>query len=245
MNKRLKTVNVNHIIIRGDVPQLNILHITDIHGHNVNSRDNNLWEKAASLEIDAVFITGDLIRYISDEFMPHFKGLKALASRAPTFFVFGNHEAHVRPEISEMMSEAGVIVLNNESIKMNFDGQVLPIFGFDDGINNFDRAKAQFNEFVANNPGFKLVMSHRPWVFDNIKENGPLLLLSGHTHGGQIRLPFMPTIYAPDKGFLPPYGKGLFRHKNALLYVSSGIGGTYFPLRLFNPPEIVLFSMKP
>ena len=101
---------------------------------------------------------------------------------------------------------------------------------------------------LAKNKGFHIILSHQPQIFDWFKKGKipfSALILAGHTHGGQVRLPFAPTLFAPGQGIFPGYGDGWFQREDGTIkmFISRGIGATYFPIRMFNPPEIVIIEV--
>ena len=88
-------------------------------------------------------------------------------------------------------------------------------------------------------PGYRILLSHRPELFNLYEDSGIDLVFSGHSHGGQIRLPLIGGLIAPDQGWLPKYDGGVFQERNTTMVVSRGLGNSVMPLRLFNRPEIV------
>ena len=246
----------NHVLYFNNLPPhlegLRILQISDLHSNHHERMNINIWRHIDNLEFDIVAITGDIIlghrRYYGNpviELNPHREQLAALAARVPVFFVEGNHESHKFPQISALMEELGIIFLHNDIYLLEVNGGVIEIIGTAD---NSTLIRYGFEDFYAlfDTPSgnFKLVLTHQPQLFDHFKNSGINLTLAGHTHGGQLRLPFVPTIYAPNQGFWPRYGNGFYNHNDAVLYVSRGIGTTYFPFRFWNRPEIAIFELK-
>lgn len=92
--------------------------------------------------------------------------------------------------------------------------------------------------------GFVLLLSHRPELFGLYAETGIELVLSGHVHGGQFRLPFVGGLYGPDQGVFPEYDAGLYTAGETNMVVSRGIGNSVFPVRFNNRPEVVLIELK-
>ncbi len=122
-----------------------------------------------------------------------------------------------------------VIGLNDPSFQMGYDPAQL----VDSRLRNMtDRAD------------YTVLLSHRPELFDVYVENGIDLVLTGHAHGGQFRLPFVGGLFAPDQGLLPEYDAGLYTEGNTNMIVSRGIGNSAFPLRFNNRPEIVLIELR-
>ena len=92
--------------------------------------------------------------------------------------------------------------------------------------------------------GFKLVMTHFPEQIEEFSHYDIDLVLAGHAHGGQFRLPIIGAVYAPGQGFFPKWTKGLYNENGRRLIVSPGLGNSGFPLRLGNPPTVITIKMK-
>ena len=92
-------------------------------------------------------------------------------------------------------------------------------------------------------PIFKILLCHRPEIFDiYVKENIDLIF-SGHAHGGQIRIPFIGALMAPDQGLFPKYTSGMYEEKGSTMVVSRGLGNSIMPIRTFNRPEIIVLTL--
>jgi len=250
-------IRVNSQIIEfEDLPKhldgLRVLHFSDLHSNHPARMNIDIWPIIRSLDFDVAFITGDIVRVrdrtsriMVDELNPHRNDLAQLAEGVPTFFVEGNHESHSFAQISQFMNDVGIKMLYNQRYTLNINGGELDIIGTKDFYTMRRLGWDGFYElFSAGSSNFQIVLTHQPQMFDRIKNSGIDLVFAGHTHGGQIRLPFLPTIFAPNQGFFPAYGNGLYRYNDAQMFVSRGIGTTYFPIRFFNRPEIGLFELR-
>ena len=239
---------------------LRILHISDLHSNHVSRMNVDIWRHIELLEFDIAVITGDIVTDQSWPLAgpmpyldPHKPYLATLAARVPTFFVEGNHESRSYGLFKPIMEDLGITFLRNEIYQLPLNGGYLEIVGTKDlssirrmRAGEGDAALAALFDAPAD---FRLVLTHQPQVFDLVKDHGQMLLLAGHTHGGQLRLPFAPVLYAPGQGFFPIYGEGYYRHESehgheALLYVSSGVGTTYFPLRFWIRPVITVHELS-
>ena len=255
-----------HTVYFDDLPNhlegLRILHISDLHSDSQSRMNIDIWKHIDNLNFDIAVITGDIISDAihlrsdpTSALNPHKEGLKALAQKVPTFFVEGNHESRYYYLFEPIMRELGITPLKNEkySLEINANNsasghnETLQVIGTADyslmrRTNNFSTLDNLFNEET---PPFRLVLTHQPQIFDRFKGNGPMFVLSGHTHGGQIRIPFLPTLYAPGQGIFPKYGSGLYFHNEAIMYVSRGAGATYnFPVRFWNRPIITVLELQ-
>ncbi|MCL2873956.1 MAG: metallophosphoesterase [Defluviitaleaceae bacterium] len=224
---------------------IKILHISDVHSKD---KDNKLfiWDKIKKLSFDIVVITGDFIADKHTEILPHLPFFRELTKNTPVFYVFGNHEICEEAEVGEAFKSAGVIVLKDENIYLNISGVRLNIIGISDYYSIKQNDLENIFDILKNiDPNeFNIMLSHQPQIFKNILSYDVDLILAGHTHGGQVRFPLLPALYAPGQGVLPKYGDGWYHENGSNLYISKGIGSTVFPIRLFNRPEITIVEVK-
>ena len=224
---------------------LRILHITDLHGNSAKRMNLDIWPAVQKLDVDMAVITGDVIVNDISELVPHRHGLANLARRVPVFFVDGNHEKFYTKECRRFLERIGINVLYNEKRRLDIAGIPLTVVGFRD-YTFLKNGKFQDIDMVLHGldrSRFTLVLSHQPQLFPRLAEHQPDLVLAGHTHGGQVRLPFLPVLYAPGQGCLPKYGYGWYTLGFSRLYVSKGIGATHFPIRFWNRPELTVIHV--
>ena len=223
---------------------LKILHISDIHGNDPETMNLDIWPAIERLDFDLAVITGDVIINDLDQIKPHLPSIRRLSRRVPVFYVEGNHEMMVFEEITELLKSAGVTVLANECQiwKIGKYGPVHIIGLRDYCVLQINRIKETTKLLNGCNGGFNLILSHEPQIFRHMKRLKLGLVLSGHTHGGQVRIPAMPTLYAPGQGIFPKYGDGWYSEGYNKMYVSRGVGVTLFPVRLFNRPEVAVIE---
>ena len=242
-------------LIRADIPIDNlpehiqgfkILHISDIHNKSKYYINVNIWKTVFKEDFDIAVITGDMTKDFFDQVLPLREPLAQLAKVKPTFFVDGNHEkAHFR-EMKKFMEALGIVVLDDRKITLGINGGSLEILGIRDYYYQRRQRFKPFNTLMENEVkcGFRILLSHQPQIIEGLNYFKDILVLSGHTHGGQIRLPFTNTLVAPGQGFLPKYGDGFYKVKNCYLYVSRGIGASRIPVRFFNRPEVAVLTLK-
>jgi hypothetical protein len=234
-------VNANLLVIKKldlhsekILKQYRVVHLTDIH---IGSRSSKFLErivaKTNSLDPDVVCITGDLVDVsgVSSQLAP----LKKLNS--PVFFVTGNHERYVDCEnIVSTLKSIGITVLSSKNSSKVF--QELQFLGIEDFELRADSLSA-ISKLKIDNKRYSIFLHHKPNVFEEISKKRIDLMLSGHTHKGQI-FPFNFFVRLQFK-----YGYGLFKRDNSLLYVSSGTG-TWGPiLRVGSKNQIVVFTVSP
>ena len=153
--------------------------------------------------------------------------------------------------LNQTLSKCNVHLLVNRSVDVTKDGYTYRISGLDDPI--FHIKGKKYAGFIKKTldemldklkstkkrADFQILLSHRPELFSLYSRYPFDLVLCGHAHGGQVRLPFTDGLYAPNQGILPKYTSGAHTKNNTTEIISRGLGNSSFPLRLFNFPEIV------
>jgi len=203
-----------------------------------------------SLVPDMVLITGD---FISNTPLGHDFAYGAMFRCADVlreivcplrFGVMGNHDSILGPpNIHDALATASIPLLFNQYVPIERDGQRLWLAGVADAVTNVPDLELAI---PARPDGPVLLMCHAPDYADNVVAHprGPLVdfMISGHSHGGQVRLPFVGALHTPSWG--QKYVEGLFRFGGMQLYVNRGIGTVGVPFRLNCPPEITLFTLQ-
>lgn len=231
-----------------------IVHVSDLHNAEFGEDNKKLIELIGNATPDIIAITGDIIdsRYTDVEIALDFA--EEAVKIAPCYFVSGNHEARVLEDykaLKEGFEDIGVTVLENEAISLEKAGEKISLIGVDDPGFETDYLfgdtagvmRSHLDELTNEENTFTLLLSHRPELFDVYVEYGVDLVLSGHAHGGQFRLPFAGGLYAPNQGLLPQYDAGLYTEDNTDMIVSRGLGNSLFPFRINNRPEVILIEL--
>jgi predicted MPP superfamily phosphohydrolase len=234
---------------------LAIVLISDLHSDIYGDDQTPLLERIAEASPALIALTGD----IYDDKTPHLgtrlllSGIKTLLPEVPVFYVSGNHE-YDSGEIDDMLrelSDFGVIVLSDDYRLIEADGVPLFIAGIEDPDiilhrPGYDTSAADnLLKEAAGANAYKILLCHRPEIARQRAEHGFDLTLSGHTHGGQVRLPpLIEGLYAPGQGLFPKYAGGLYRAGSGWLVVSRGLTTRRPRLpRIFNPPELVVIRL--
>jgi len=239
--------NYNFVVKKISVPTLNlpkgargikIVHVSDLHigalfGHTKLVKMKNIINK---LEPDIVFITGDLVDEDPKKLKGEFSVLKEIKSKFGIYAVTGNHEYYAGvDDVVSLAKDAGVVYLRNKKIKINKD---IVIYGVDDPtakrfgpLENMEIEKVLDDDVRKN---FSIFLYHQPKEFEKVASLGIKLMLSGHTHKGQL-WPFSLI----SKIFYP-YQYGLYNIGESFLYVTSGVGTWGPPMRVLSESEIVL-----
>lgn len=230
-----------------------IAHLSDLHGHEYGEDSGELVERVRRETPDLIVITGDLIDQKSQmEMVPALA--KGLAAIAPTHYVTGNHEwalgsAAVK-ELKARLVECGVAVLSNQCEILERDGDRLALAGVDDPNGYADQTTPEelYAWIQENNPGlFTLLLAHRNERFGQYANAGYDFVMSGHGHGGIVRLPFVGGLIGTDRRFFPPWTAGLYAVGDSTLFVSRGLGNNTTPFRgfrIFNRPELAVVTLK-
>lgn len=229
-----------------------IVQISDLHSKVFGKNNKRLVEKIKDEEPDIIVITGDLVdrrRYNEEKSLDFIDEIKDVY---PIYYVTGNHEAWSGKftSLERKLKERKVNVLRNEKLVVNKAGSHINILGVDDpafstkdyseAYKDFEIIKNELNSMEYDKEReFNILLSHRPELFDIYEEAGIDLAFAGHAHGGQINIPFIGGVVAPNQGFFPKYYQGAYNKNNTTMIVSRGLGNSVAPQRLFNRPEIV------
>lgn len=229
-----------------------IVQISDLHNAEFGSENELLLNNIRLLQPDIIVLTGDLIDSYHTDVDVSLAFVRQAVQIAPTYYVFGNHEVRIPDAYHRLkagMEEAGVVILE-ESILLKRDSEVLTLVGVPDpsalGVDSQAYTKAidsLLEERISDRSHYSVLLCHRPEVFDAFVENGVDLVFTGHTHGGQIRLPLIGAVFAPDQGLFPAYDAGIFTKENTTMIISRGLGNSSFPFRVDCPPEIVVATL--
>lgn len=228
--------------------------VTDLHSCGYGEGQAQLIEAVDSLQPDIVLLGGDIF----DDVLPDTNAelfLAGVAGRYPCYYVSGNHEHWSGEEAfavkMDILHKYGVAVLSGDCETISVNGENINICGVDDpDAHDGDRQNrflAQLGQARAHssNGNYTILLSHRPEYFDHYAGQGFDLVLCGHAHGGQWRLPLLLNgLYAPDQGLLPEYTGGMYVQGDAAMIVSRGLAreSTRVP-RIFNRPELVLVEL--
>lgn len=244
---KITKIKFSHPLIEPEFDGFKILHLSDLHNKEFGLNQSILIDITDDLMPDFIAVTGDIIN--SKHIDKTLLYLQEAVQISPVFFVSGNHEYYSKryDTIKGQLIDLGVNVLDNFVQTKTIDDKVLSIIGVKDSA--FFKNKREYihtlNALIQQATGFKILLTHRPHFIDIYQNSGADLILSGHAHGGQIRLPLIGGLYAPGQGAFPRYTSGLYRLKNQVsLIVNRGLGDSIFPWRIFNSPHIILITLQ-
>ena len=228
-----------------------IAHVSDLHNAVFGRENEKLLSLIRAAKPDIIAITGDLIDSRHTDIDSAMAFVEAAAEIAPVYYVTGNHESRLDfDEIEPRLIAAGARVLRNEAEDIGRGGERIRLAGIDDpsfirtGGTAEERAAAELEQLGDGGGTFTVLLAHRPELVEVYAEYGAGLVLSGHAHGGQVRLPLLGGLYAPGQGLLPEYDSGLFSLGETQMVVSRGLGNSVAPLRVNNRPELVIVTLS-
>ncbi|MEG0176304.1 metallophosphoesterase [Anaerorhabdus sp.] len=254
INKKIKLTKyiVSSSKIPVDFNGYRIILLTDIHNESYLNNDEFV-KKVEKLKPNIILLGGDMI----DSRRTNIDEAISLALKfnkdTPMYFVTGNHEYRVDENIEfiHRLQNIGIKVLRNEREYICIGDSKILLIGIDDP--HFISQRGHHDEQIAVNKVldelidskvYSVLLTHRPEFFEEFYQHGIDLALAGHTHGGQIRIPFIGGIIAPHQGFFPKYDAGVFVKGDTTLIISKGLGRSSFPIRINNQAEIVCIDLQ-
>ena len=234
-----------------DFNNYKIVEIADL--HNKDWKDK-LISKIEKEKPDIITITGDFIDSEHTNFEIALEFINKAKDIAPIYYVTGNHEAWIDnyEELKKLLIEAGVHVLENENIFLNKNNSKINLVGLQDpdfiektnikGIQD-DIINKKLKPLL-DSEYYNIVLCHRPELFETYVSLNVDLALTGHAHGGQIRIPFVGGLIAPNQGFFPKYVEGIYHKNNTDMVVSRGLGNSILPIRINNTPELIVIELQ-
>ena len=228
-----------------DLDGYRIVQISDLHNAAFGKENKKLLETIRSCSPDIIIITGDLVDSNHTNVERAVAFVKEAVKIAPVYYVTGNHEYWLDPSENEQMMQgilaAGAYDLDDEAVRIKKGDSSFLLVGLDDQHLSDETLK---NLLQEQKNELSIVLAHEPQYLQNYANAEADLVLTGHAHGGQIRLPFVGGIVAPDQGFLPEYTSGQYNNTDTEMIVSRGLGNSIIPVRLFNYPEVVCVELR-
>ncbi len=230
-----------------------IAHVSDLHNTEFGRENEGLLSLLREAEPDLIALTGDLIDSRNTQVDMALRFAEAAVRIAPCYYVTGNHESRVSEytALKAGLTERGVTVLADDRAVLEREGQEILLLGVNDPTFSGEYALGDagimdktLKTFQRDGTVFTVLLSHRPELFAVYADNGMDVVLSGHAHGGQYRLPLIGGVIAPHQGFFPEYDAGLYKEGETHMLVSRGIGNSLLPFRFNNRPEVLLVELK-
>ena len=234
---------------------LRIACMADLHNKCFSTAQQPILEALRREAPDLIAFCGDLIDgHTGPDMQSAITLISGCLQIAPVYYVSGNNEAKnpYSASLFTQLEQLGVHLLRNNSAVFYCGTEPIYLLGVDDMA--FQRKGKRLQQIAifqqhlqalsASVSGFKLLLSHRPELIDLYNCSDVQLVLSGHAHGGQFRLPFIGGFFAPGQGIFPRYTAGLHHFSHFSLAITRGLGNSSFPFRLFNPPEILVLTLR-
>ena len=204
---------------------------------------------------DMVLFLGDMTELAHASWNNTLSLLDSIDDSIPVYGVLGNHEVMSKnvQSISVDLEAHGMYLLNNEKVSILRDGASIDLIGLRDITDGDDADLTQswdlehtqlYLETAVNPKEFTLVAAHRATLYPYLKDQPADLMLSGHVHGGVVRLPKVGGVFDVDGSYFPDYDKGFYSEGEMDLYVSTGCNFNWGKMRVFNPPTITLLTLK-
>ena len=249
-NIQVNAISIEFETLPEDFVGYKIVQVSDLYNAEFGENNEDLLKLIKEQNPDIIVVTGDIVdsRRTNVQIARDF--VNNATQIAPVYYVTGNHEARVdmEDEIDFIELNENVFVLHNQSVLLKKGESVIQLIGVDDpDYRAVEDSTEYMNEQLENysdNEYFKILLSHRPELFEIYVQNNMNVVFSGHAHGGQVRLPFVGGLIAPHQGIFPKYDSGLYTSNNTNLVISRGLGDSIIPLRINNPPEIIVVKLE-
>ena len=244
-NKHLETTHYTYETeqLGVDLDGYRIVQISDLHNAKFGKNNQKLVDRIRECEPDMIVLTGDLVDSNHTNVDRAVQFVDEIVKICPVYYVTGNHEYWLDTSEYEKLMDglvsAGVVILDNQVVEISRGDAKFRLVGLDDK----SLADGTLEALLSDEKELTVVLAHEPQYFARYAGTGVDLVLSGHAHGGQFRLPFVGGIVAPDQGFLPEYTAGEYYMNGTEMIVSRGLGNSVIPVRLFNYPEIVCVEL--
>ena len=243
INKQCFVAKEEKIVLKSEKLKnpVKITQISDFHSNAIKNLDE-LLINIKKFDPDFIILTGDIIDYgTTSKIERSVFFLKKLSTlNKKTYYITGNHE-EAGPNLDVFLNEIdklGIKHLKNEGEILNVNGNQIYLYGT--GMFNFS-----YNNYKPADDSVNIILSH---FSKNVRDNyrgDEDFIFSGHTHGGQVRMPIVGGLIAPGEGILPDFDKGAFNYKNSIIYVDSGLGNTFLPLRFLDQIQYSNITLVP
>lgn len=267
-----KVVVTEYFVESSKIPKqfdgFKIVQISDLHNNNIT---NNIVDKIEEIKPDIIVLTGDVINYDTktEDYKHIFDIIGKLNKQYPIYYIKGNHEQiigyydkfnnnndNIYLIFEELLIDLGVTILNNRKVHLERKGEVIFLYGLNIPLIqyiNFEHTRKveeftveDINKLIKNVNKFEynILLAHNPFFFEEYEKVGFDLVISGHVHGGEIRLPFIGGLISPRRRLFAKYSKGKFNKNNTSMIVSAGLGDKTFKFRFNNPYDLPVIILK-
>lgn len=235
-----------------------IVQLSDLHSKSFGNNNEMLIDMIDKESPNIIVMTGDMVTANEKDFTVFYSLVKELTKKYRVYYVYGNHEGELslklKSEITAFLKENEVIVLDNDYISIEKNNEKINLYGlcYTQKYYSYKGGKKHIitENYIKNKLGtidknkYNILLTHNPLFFDAYSGYGFDLTLSGHVHGGLIRLPFIGGILSPERKFFPQYSAGVYEKGNSKLVVSRGLSRGTKGFRFFNRPDVVSITLK-
>ena len=236
--------------------------LSDMHNHVYGKDNHDLLEAIRKENPDYVWIGGDMLVGKSGiSYQPAIDFVKQLPEICPVYYANGNHEQRMKEipenydlpyeEYKKQLVEAGVKFLENDSVSFEWDDKKVKLTGLEIPLGcylHWHKDDVKVEEIVERigkkEDCYEILMAHNPSFVDKYIERGVNLILSGHLHGGIVRIPGVVGAISPSFEIFPKYSGDHYQKDGTDIVVSKGLGTHTFNIRLFNPAELIVLNFK-
>ena len=256
----------NYIIKNAKITRdFKIVQLSDLHSREFRNDNKKIIDYIEKEKPDIIVMTGDMINAKNGDIAYLEKFINSLKEICKIYYVMGNREFRYNEEefnkLVNMLEKNSIKVLNNNSDTIKIAGSEINIYGLNYNNRNIEkyyefRRGSMYNkkyEIInkledvftgVDKNKYNILLTHSPNAFKKYASFGFDLIISGHIHGGVIRLPFAGGLLSPNATFFPKYDAGLFFEEGSVMCVSRGMGYGSLPFRILNNPEIVVINLK-
>ncbi|WP_171020643.1 metallophosphoesterase [Anaerofustis stercorihominis] len=268
-NTSLFIVQKNEIVsnkIDSNFDGYKILQLSDLHSREFGENNIKLINKIYKIDPDIIVCTGDMMNSTEDDGHVFINLVKKISKDYPVYYIDGNHEQLVEynnvgvyDEFISSLKELDVKVVKNTKIKLQKGSSYINMYGLNVDLvyystkaalkeSNIEYTEDNFsktiNKETFENNKYNILLTHNPIYFEVYEKSGVDLILSGHVHGGIIRIPFKGGLLSPDQEWFPKYYHGLYTINDTNMIVSAGLGNDTVNFRIFNPFEMNLITLR-
>lgn len=238
-----------------------IAQVSDLHSKEFLKENSFLVRQIDKESPDIVVFTGDMISTKDQNFDVFYSFAGKIAKKYKVYYIVGNHEQNLSEkrldEFLKRLENIGIIVLDNNKVVISRGDESINLYGMwfnlryykdanDERTTQYHFGLEQMEKVLGNceKDSFNILLTHNPLYFETYSNWGADVTLSGHIHGGMIRVPFKGGLLSPEKEFFPQYDAGVFYDYGNSLVVNRGLGNGEFPIRFLNCPEVSIIKLE-
>lgn len=240
-----------------------IVQLSDLHDKSFGKDNSRLIRIIKKQNPDIIVLTGDMVNSSDTDFQSLYSFSEQLVNICPVYYIVGNHEQMLSFQLYKQMinklREIGINVLDNEKTTLSKSSEKIYLYGMWFNLRyyrNLSNLSVEAQDYYltedkieqllgrAKTSNYNILLTHNPVYFDTYSSWGADLTLSGHLHGGMIRIPFKGGLLSPEVKFFPEYDAGIFENNGNKMFVSRGLGNGTFGARFFNIPEIGVIILE-